>query len=110
MATLSEIKQIQRQNGFFIVDGVKIQSLRKASDGFGVCLIFERSQLDRDFEPILGTNKFAWFPSAEALIEIMKALDFSDVLTKDWLRQGEGWKVGPRPFEGTQNLKISDLL
>lgn len=107
MAILSEIKQIQRKDGFFLVDGHKIPSVRKASDGYGVALIFEKSQLDRDFEPVIGSDRFAWFPTAEALNEIVKALDFSDVLTRDWLRQGEGWKVGPRPFE---SLKLEALL
>lgn len=109
MAILSEIKQIQRKDGFFIIDGAKIPSVRKASSGYGVVLIFEKSQLDKDFEEIIGPNRFAWFPSAESLSLISKELDLSDHLTRD-LRKGEGWNSGPRPFEGSQNIKIADLL
>lgn len=110
LATLSEILQVKRENGFFLIDDHKIPSIRQASPGYGVLLVFQKSQLDKDFEAVLGNDRFAWFPTAEALEEIVKALDFSDVLTRDWLRQGEGWKTGPRPFEGSQNLKVVDFL
>ena len=106
MATLSEILQVKRVDGFFLMDGHKIPSVRKASNGYGVVLVFEKSQLDKDFEEVIGPDRFAWFPSAESLSLISKELDLSDHLTRD-LRKGEGWAIGPRPFE---NLKIADLL
>jgi len=106
MATLSEILQVKRVDGFFLVGDHKIPSVRKASNGFGVVLVFEKSQLDKDFEAVIGPDRFAWFPSAESLSLISKELDLSDHLTRD-LRKGEGWNSGPRPFE---TLKVADFI
>jgi len=106
LATLSEIKQVKRVDGFFLVNGHKIPSVRKASNGYGVVLVFEKSQLDKDFEAVIGPDRFAWFPTAESLSLISKELDLSDHLTRD-LRKGDGWTVGPRPFE---TLKVADFV
>jgi len=99
---LVEIRQVKRVNGIFILDGIKIQADRIASDGYGVLVVFEPSKLDYDFRAVIGPNRFAWFPTEESLDLIHKELDFSDHLTLD-LHNGKGWG-GKRPF------KVADFL
>jgi hypothetical protein len=94
---LSEILQVKRVDGFFIVDDVRIKADRIASDGYGVLVVFEPSKLDYDFKEVIGPNRFAWFPSVESLDLIHKELDLSDHLTLD-LHNGVGWG-GKRPFK-----------
>jgi len=95
---IREIVQVKRVNDVFELYGHRIPSVRRASDGFGVLVILEPSQLDKDFEVALGCGVYCWFPSAEELKMINDALDFSDSLTCDWLRNGKGWRSGPRPY------------
>lgn len=106
---LSEILQVKRVDGFFRFDGFKIRADRQASDGYGVLVVFEPSKLDYDFRPVIGPNRFAWFPKAESLNIIKKELDLSDYMTRDWLRKGKGWDSGPRPFSDKE-VQIADFL
>lgn len=96
---IRDIVQVKRVDDTFEIYGHKIPATRKASDGYGVLIVFEPSQLDKDFEPVFGPYVYCWFPSAEDLKAISEALDFSDSLTCDWLHNGRGWNVGPRPFK-----------
>lgn len=96
-------QNIKRENGFFHIAGMKIKALRKASNGYGVLVVFEApTQLDIDFQEVLekiyGLGCFAWFPTAKQLDMIKEALDLSDLQTRDWQRNGEGWEVGDRPL------------
>jgi hypothetical protein len=100
---LSEILQVKRVDGYFIVDDHKIKADRQASNGYGVLVIFEPSKLDYDFKAVIGPNRLCWFPHAESLALISKQLDLSDHLTKDLL--GRGWG-GVRPFPD----KVADFL
>jgi hypothetical protein len=87
----------------------RIPSYRKASDDYGVLVVFEPSELDKDFQPALGFNSYCWFPSAKELRLIMEQLDLSDRLTCDWLRRGHGWSSGPRPFS-CRKTKVADFM
>jgi len=102
---LSEILLVKRVDGYFHIGDYKIKADRVSSSGYGVLLVFEPSKLDKDFLPVIGTGKFAWFPSARALDLIKAKLDLSDRLTLD-LRNGHGWKSGPRPFSD----KLADMI
>ena len=100
---LVAIENIKRINDTFHFRGHTIKALRKASDGYGVLVIFEApTQLDRDFqEPLFaihGPDCFCWFPTAKELNMIKAQLDLSDRQTRDELREGKGWNVGPRPI------------
>jgi hypothetical protein len=95
---LVDIFQVKRVNDVFYVYGHRIPADRKASDGYGVLIIFEPSRLDKDFQRVLGFDSFCWFPTGQQLNMIMNQLDLSDRLTRDWLRKGKGWNSGPRPF------------
>jgi len=64
---LVEILQVKRSRDTFELYGHRIQSYRKASDGYGVLVVFEPSELDKDFQPALGSNSHCWFPSAKEL-------------------------------------------
>lgn len=96
---LLEIKQVKRKDNTFYINGHKIASVRQASDGYGVMLVFEASQLDKDMEQAVGPGNYCWFPTATQLKVIVEALDLSDELTRDHLRKGKGWKSGPRPLK-----------
>ena len=96
---IREIIQVKRVNGTFLLYGHHIPAFRKSSDGYGVLIVFEPSQLDKDFEVALGQGVYCWFPSAEDLKHIENELDLSDRLTSDWLHNGKGWSTGPRPFK-----------
>jgi hypothetical protein len=95
---IREILQVRRVGGCFDLYGYKIRSVRKASDGYAVLVVFEVSEVDKDFLVALGPHVYSWFPVADDLAAIEAALDFSDRLTADWLRNGRGWNSGPRPF------------
>ena len=95
--------QVKRVNRMFQCEGFLIKADRQASNGFGVLVVFEApTKLDRDFEPLLrsryGPNHYGWFPTWQSLQQIERALDLSDTLTRDWLRNGRGWSAGPRPY------------
>jgi len=96
---LVEIKQVKREKDTFHINGEKIPAVRKASDGYAVLCVFEPSQLDKDFEVALGPGKPCFFISAKQIRDIVKALDLSDQMTRDWLRKGKGWDSGPRPLK-----------
>jgi len=102
---LSDILIAKRAEGYFYVEGYKIQADRISSAGYGVLCIFEPSKLDKDFSCVLGPGRFAWFPTAKALEIITAKLDLSDHLTLD-LHNGKGWDSGPRPFSN----KLADLI
>lgn len=106
---LLEILQVKRSGGVFELFGQRIPSYRQASDGYGVLVVFEPSELDKDFQPALGSNSRCWFPSAKELEIIMEQLDLSDRLTCDWLRKGNGWTSGPRPFS-SKKTKVADFM
>jgi len=106
---LVEILQVKRANNVFELNGCKIQAARKASDGYGVLVVFEGSQLDVDFAPAVGNNMLCWYPTAQQLTQIREQLDLSDRLTCDWLRKGEGWSKGPRPYSGGET-KIAEFV
>jgi len=95
---LVSILQIKRVDDTFHLYGERIRAYRRASDGYGVLLTFEPSQLDKDFAFVLGPKRLCWFITAKQLLAIEKALDLSDQLTRDWLRNGKGWVSGPRPL------------
>lgn len=106
---LVDIFQVKRVNDVFYLNGHRIPADRKASDGYGVLIIFEPSKLDKDFQPVLGFNNFCWFPTAQQLKAIVDQLDLSDRLTCDWLRKGSGWTSGPRPFSHKET-RVADFL
>jgi len=96
---LVEIIQVRRVRDTFFIKGYNIPAVRKASDGYAVLCVFEPSQLDKDFEIALGPGKPCFFISAKQIKDILKALDLSDQMTRDWLRKGKGWNCGPRPLK-----------
>jgi len=96
---LVEIKQVKRKDDTFYINGCKIPSVRQATDGYGVMLVFQASQLDKDMEAAVGPGNFCWFLTAAEYKAMGEALDLSDVMTRDWLRDGKGWKIGPRPLK-----------
>jgi hypothetical protein len=106
---LVDILQVKRVNDLFYLHGHRIPADRKASDGYGVLIVFEPSKLDKDFQPILGFNNYCWFPTSEQLKIILDQLDLSDRMTCDWLRNGKGWNSGPRTF-ACREVKIADFL
>ena len=106
---LTDIIQVKRVNDVFELYGHRIPAYRRSSDGFGVLVVFEPSELDKDFQPVLGFNSFCWFPTAQQLKTIMDELDLSDRLTYDWLRNEKGWNSGPRPFSG-KGARVADFV
>jgi len=96
---LVEILQVRRVRDTFYLNGCHIPAVRKASNGYGVLCVFEPSQLDKDFERALGPGKLCFFITAKQLEDIEKALNLSDHMTRDWLRNGKGWDSGPRPLK-----------
>lgn len=101
---LLEIKQVKREKNTFHINGHRIPSVRQASDGFGVMLVFEASQLDKDMEVAVGPGCYCWFPTATQLKVIVEALDLSDQLTRDHLCRGKGWRSGPRPVRDLKDF------
>jgi len=100
--------QVKRVNGLFKCEGFVIQADRQASDGFGVLVVFEApTKVDLDFQPVLrtryGENHYCWFPTWQSLQKIQRALDLSDALTRDWLRNGRGWG-GVRPYPSLEEF------
>jgi len=92
--------QVKRVDDVFYIDGFSVEATRRASDGYGVLIILEGpTQLDRDFKPFLGSNRYGWFITAKQHDIIARALDLSDAMTRDWLRNGKGWRCGPRPVK-----------
>jgi len=98
-----DVTQIKRVNHVFDVFGHKIVADRKASDGFCVILVVQPSKIDSDFkealESVYGPNSYPIVITAAQYNEIGFQLDLSDRQTCDWLRNGKGWNVGPRPFK-----------
>ena len=66
-------------------------------NGYGVCLVLQPSQVDRDF----GANVF--FASADLPQKLLEAFKISDELTHKIL--GHGWTNSSRPF-----LKMEDFI
>jgi len=98
-----DVIQIKRVNHTFDLFGYKISANRKASDGFCVGMVVQPSKVDDDFKEALksvyGPNCFLIIITAAQHGEVGYQLDLSDRLTCDWLRNGKGWNVGPRPFK-----------
>jgi len=95
---LLEVVHVKRVNNVFYFYDFSIAAKRISSDGYGVLLVFEApTQLDHDFRPALGPNKYAFFITAKQYDAIGRALDLSDYMTRDWLRKGKGWG-GERPL------------
>lgn len=66
-------------------------------DGYGVALILEPSQADKDF----GVPIF--FLAEDSARKIQEAFRKSDELTHQ--RLGRGWTAGPRPY-----IKVEDFM
>lgn len=98
---LIDIIQVKRVNDTFHLYGHKIVADRRASDGYGVLMVFEASKLDKDFEVALGPGKLCCFITTNQFKRLEKELDLSNLLTRNHLRKGKGFG-GKRP--------LSDLM
>jgi len=97
---VKEIAVILRRGGFFYYKDQVIPAVRPGN-GYGVALLLEPSQVDKDFN--LPTGEGVLFVSAKQIKEIVDALDRSDQLTFEMLKCG--WK-GERPCP----VKVVDFV
>jgi len=90
---IKEIVLILRKNGYFRYKDRLIPAVRPGN-GYGVALVLEASQVDKDFNLPYGEGIL--FLSAKVIKEILEALDKSDQLTFEMVKRG--WE-GERPFK-----------
>ena len=104
---VKRMDKVLRENGFFIYqkhnETIKVPAAHPG-DGVGVVVVFEPSQLDRDF----GTRFFYpqkaelyWFPHDCDLKRIQTMMDKSDKETFEM--RGKGWN-GPKPYHELQEF------
>lgn len=94
---VSDIAFTRRLNGFHYFRGFQIEAVR-VGNGVGVLVVFQPSQIDRDFKEALSMNELGlWSPSQDELEKIQRFLDESDHRTAKLL-DTNGWG-GRRPFK-----------
>lgn len=101
---LESIELIKRKGGYFHFRNKLIPAIRKG-DGIGVGCVFIPSIVDRDFSLALGSNRFLWFPKANEIEDILKAMGESDYKTAHMLPIKSSWG-GVRP----RTVKVADFL
>jgi len=109
------VELVKRVNHVFHVESYKgkfkIPAIRKASDGYVVILKFDGpTQIDYDFQTVYPNCLGIWIPSAYEIQHIIQTMDLSDHMTCDYLHNGKGWKVGPRPFPKKETQYLHEFL
>lgn len=95
---LVTIEFTKRQDGYHHFRAHRIKAV-KVGSGYGVLVLFQPSQIDRDFKDALNMNEIGlWSPSQDELEKIQWHLDESDHKTAELLKVS-GWDSGPRPFK-----------
>jgi hypothetical protein len=108
---IKRIDLIKREGGYFYLTDRKVNAIRKG-DGYGVDVVLEASQIDRDLGNLPAetlevfnatAQEFHFFITGKDLKRIEMLMDRSDRLTFELV--GHGWD-GERPFHRLDEFVI----